>query len=204
MGIYDGSQIYELFGVYILSYLEAIIKKNEMGLYRDDGLLILRGANGQKTDKTRKNIIEIFKNIMFKIDIVTNLKELNFLDVSFNLTNGTFRPYKKPSDKLLYIHTSSNHPPQILKQLANAINERLSHNSSDEAVFNSTKIEYEDALKKSGYKVNLKYTAKTTAKPKKNRQTNIIWFNPPFNKSVKTKVIKIFFAFIRQTFPSYK
>ena len=25
--------------------------------YRDDRLLILRGTNGQKTDKTRKNII---------------------------------------------------------------------------------------------------------------------------------------------------
>ena len=204
MGIYDGAEICELFDVYVLSHLETVIKKNEMGLYREDGLLILRGANGQKTDKTRKNIIEIFKNIVFKIDIVTNLKELNFLDVTFNLANGTFRPYKKLNDKLLYVHSSSNHPPQILKQHANAINERLSHNSSDEAVFNSTKIEYKDALKKSGYKVNLKYTAKTTAKPKKNRQTNIIWFNTPFNKSVKTKVVKIFFSFIRQTFSSYK
>ena len=42
-----------------------------------------------------------------------------------------------------------------------AINERLSHNSSDKVVFNSTKVEYEDALKKSGHKVNLKYTGKT-------------------------------------------
>ena len=27
------------------------------GLYHDDGLLILRGVNGEKTNKTRKNII---------------------------------------------------------------------------------------------------------------------------------------------------
>ena len=32
---------------------ETIINKNEMGLYRDDESLILRGANGQKADKTR-------------------------------------------------------------------------------------------------------------------------------------------------------
>ena len=76
---------------------------------------------------------------------MTNLKEVNFLDVTFNITNGAFRPYKKANDKLLYIRTSSNHPPQIIKQLPNAINERLSYNSSDEAVFNSTKVEYEDA-----------------------------------------------------------
>ena len=185
MGSYDGVEICELVGVNILSHLETILNKNEMGFYHSDGLIILRGVNGQKTDKTSKNIVELFKNIGFKIDIVTNLKEVTFLDVTFNLTNGTFRPHKKPNDKLLYIHTSSNHPPQILKQLPNAINERLSHNLSDEAVFNSTRVEYEDTLKKSGYKVNLKYTAKTTAKPKKNRQRNIIWFNPPSTKALK-------------------
>ena len=59
MGSYDGAEIYELAGFYILPHLKTIINKNEMGLYRDDGLLILRGTNGQKTDKTRKSIIEI-------------------------------------------------------------------------------------------------------------------------------------------------
>ena len=67
------------------------------------------------------------------------------------------------------VQTFFNYPPQIMKQFPNAINERLSHNSSDEAEFNSAKVEYEGAIKKSGYKVNLKYKAKTTAKPKKNR-----------------------------------
>ena len=99
MGSYDGAEICELIGVYILSHLETIINKNKMRLYSDDGLLILWGANGQKTNETRKNIIEIFKNIGFKIDIVTNLKEVNFLDDTFILTNGTFSPYKKPNDK---------------------------------------------------------------------------------------------------------
>ena len=42
-----------------------------------------------------------------------------------------------------------------------------------------------DALKKSGYEVNLKYIAKTIAKPNKNKQRYIIWFKRTFNKSVK-------------------
>ena len=54
---YDGSKICELVGVSILSHLETIINKNEMRLYHDDGLLFLRGAKGQKTDKTKKNVI---------------------------------------------------------------------------------------------------------------------------------------------------
>ena len=68
-------------------------------------------------------------------------------------------------------------------------------------MFNSTKVEYEDALKKSSYKLNLKYTVKTTAKPKNNRQRNIIWFNTPFNKSVETNVAKIFFRSLDKQFP---
>ena len=92
MGNYDSTEICKLVSVYILSDLETIINKNEMGLYRDDGLLILRGATGQDTDKTRKNSIEIFKNIEFQTDIVNYLKEVNFLDVTFNLIIGTFFP----------------------------------------------------------------------------------------------------------------
>ena len=74
MGSYDGAEICELVDVYILSHLGTIINKNKMVLYRNDGLITLRGANGQKTDKTRKNIKDIFKNIGFKSDIMANLK----------------------------------------------------------------------------------------------------------------------------------
>ena len=72
-------------------------------LYRDDGLLILRNVNGQQIDRMHKNIIKIFKGIGFAIDVKTNLKIVDFLDITFNLNNGTYRPYKKPNDLLLYI-----------------------------------------------------------------------------------------------------
>ena len=51
--------------------------------------------------KKRKTIMKIFKRIGFSADIQTNLKEVNFLDVTLNLQNGTYRPYKKPNNKLL-------------------------------------------------------------------------------------------------------
>ena len=101
--------------------------------------------------------MKIFKNIGFSIDIQTNLKEVDF-DVMLNLQNGTYHPYKKPNNKLLYIHSSSNHPSQIIKQLPNSISERLLNNSSNQETFNTEKVEYEDALKKLGYNVYLKYT----------------------------------------------
>ena len=145
-------------------------------------------------------IIKIFKDIGFSIDIQTNLKEVDFLDVTLNLQNGTYRPYKKANDKLLYNHSSSNHPPQIIKQLPNSISERLSKNSSNQEVFNTAKVEYEDALKKSGYNVDLKYTDNKSEKPK-TRKRNIIWFNPPFSKSVSTNVAKTFLQLVTKHFP---
>ena len=144
-------------------------------------------------------IIKIFKDIGFSIDIQTNLKEEDFLDVTLNLQNGTYRPYKKANDKLLYIHSSSNHPPQIIKQLPNSISERLSKNSSNQEVFNTAKVEYEDALKKSGYNVDLKYTNNKSEKPKTRKRN--IWFNPPFSKSVATNIAKTFLQLVTKHFP---
>ena len=127
---------------------------------------LLRNLNGQQINKKRKTIIKIFKDTGFSIDIQTNLKEVDFLDATLNLQNGTYRSYKKPNVKLYYIHSSSNHPPQIIKQLPNSISERLSKNSSNQEIFSTAKVEYEDALKKSGYNVDLKYTNNKSEKPK--------------------------------------
>ena len=145
---YDGAEVCEIVGLYILSLLVKTINQNDAGLYRDDGLIVLRNLNGKQTDQVRKKVIQIFKGIGFNIEIVTNLREVDFLDVTFNLLTDTYCPYKKPNDKLTYIHTSSNHPPQIIKQLPSSIGERLSRNSSSLEIFNSKKGEYEDALKK--------------------------------------------------------
>ena len=87
-----------------------------------------------------KNIIKTIKGIGFAIDVETNLKIVDFLDITFNLNNGTYRPYKKPNDLLLYINKSSNHPPQIINQLPKIINERLSRNSSNEDVLTHLNI----------------------------------------------------------------
>ena len=198
----DAAELCELIGIYIQSLLKNILSKDNMGLYRDDGLFILRKINKQQTDRVRKKIISIFKNIDFKIEIVTNLTEVDFLDVTFNLENNTYRPYKKPNDKLIYIDVSSNHPPQIKKQLTKIISDRLSRNSSNADIFNNTKLEYEEALKKCGHTTKLTYTPPNHEqnKVRRKRQRKIIWFNPPFNLDVSTNVAKIFLNLIEKHF----
>ena len=85
---YDGAEIYELVGIYVLSRLATIIKNSDCGLYRDYGLVILRNVNGQQIDRPRKNFIKIFKDVGFSIDIETNSKVVDFLDITFILNNG--------------------------------------------------------------------------------------------------------------------
>ena len=54
---------------------------------------------------------------------------VNYLDVTLNLNDGSYRPYKKPNDET-NIHVNSDHPPSILKQLPVSIEKRLSSLSS--------------------------------------------------------------------------
>ena len=121
MGSYDGAGLCELIGIYIMSLLINILSKDNMGLYRDDGLFILLRINKEQADWVWNKIISIFKNIDFKIEIVTKLTEVEFLDVTFNLENNTYHLYKETNDKLIYIDVSSNHSPQIKKQLTKII-----------------------------------------------------------------------------------
>ena len=90
--------------IYIQSILAKIISKSDMGLYRNDGLIVLKNKNGQQTDRTRKKIFQIFKDTDLSIDITTNLVEVNFLDVTFSLLNETYPPYLSTSTYHLTIH----------------------------------------------------------------------------------------------------
>ena len=200
MGSYDGAEICELVGIYIQSKLAKLTDKKNLGLYRDDGLILLKNTKGREVYQIRKKVIKIFKDVGLKIEIKTNLKIVDFLDVTLNLSNGTYSPYNKPNDQLLYVHTSSNHPPQIINMLPKSFNERLSRNSSDPEIFDKAKIDYEKALKNSGYKsVNLTFK-KPAEKQSRTRSHKIIWFNPPFNESVTTNVAKRFLNLVDRHF----
>ena len=92
-----------------------------------------------------------------------------------------------------YILTNSNHQLHITNQLSKIINKRLSRSSSNEEVFNSSKYPYEKSLKDSGYTdFNLNFIKTSSSNTKRNRQRNIIWFNPPFSRAVSTDVRKRF------------
>lgn len=71
-----------------------------MGLYRDNGLVLFNYINSQKTEKIRKKIVRVLKVNGFNFAIVTNLVEVDFLDVIFNLGNGSYQSSKKSNNEL--------------------------------------------------------------------------------------------------------
>ena len=98
MGIHDRAEVCELVGLYIMSKLLSNFSKVDIDLCRDNRLVILRNKNGKETDKIRKNIIKTLKNTRFSIEIATNLKSQDFLDITFNLQTNPYCPSNKPSD----------------------------------------------------------------------------------------------------------
>ena len=85
------------------------------------------------------------------------MKSLNYLDVTPNLENSTYRSYQKENNQIKYTNIESNHPPSTIKQLPISIKSRLSRLSSSEEIFNDFLTQYQDAVDKLGYKRKLMY-----------------------------------------------
>ena len=151
MASFDGAEICELVGLYLLNKLSKLLGNENMGLHRDDGLAAIRSTSSPILDKMRKNIIVLFKEEGLTITIDANLIETGFLDVTFNLETGKFFPFRKPNNVPLYINIKSNHPWTIIKDLPKMINKRLFELSCNKDEFDKVKLLYEKLLKESGY-----------------------------------------------------
>ena len=71
--------------------------------------------------------------------------------------------------------------------------------------FTNAKKFYEDVLKKSGHNAELTYEKpmddkKSDTKAPRKRKRNVLWYNPPFSRSVQTNIGKRFFALLRKHF----
>ena len=145
--------------------------------------------------------IRMFKDLGLDITIQANLKIVNFLDVTFNLQDGSYHTYHKPNESPMYINTTSNHPPNIIKQLPETINRRINELSSNEDVFKKSAPYYNHALKTSGYTHTLSLNTENTNNRPRNRNRKIIWFNPPYSVNVKSNIAHNFLYLIDKHFP---
>ena len=130
------------------------------------------------------------------------MKITNYLDITLNLNDGSYHPYRKSKEETNYIHVHSDNPSSIIKEIPRSIKKRFSILSSSKKIFQESAIYYEKYLKNSGYKTKLQYQQpKENNQNKKKRKRNIIWFNPPYSKSVKTNIGRIFIKLISKHFP---
>ena len=124
----------------------------------------------------KKNLQKPFKDFGLEIAAESNLKIANYLDVTLNLNDGSFRPCDKSDDIIQYINKEFNHPPDLIKHLPASIEKQLSNNSFDKKIFQESAIYYEDTLNKVGYINKVAYHAPNASNQEnknKNRQRNV-------------------------------
>ena len=201
MGSYDGAEICELVGLYLLDQLSRLFNKENIGLYRDDGLSALK-LTGPQADRARKSIIRVFKKCNLRVTVDVLLRRTDFLDITMDLESGKYWPFRKPNSELQYVHAQSSHPPTILKHLPNAITSMIYSLSCNQDEFVKAIPDYKDALEKSGHHPTTQ-PAQPGRGTKRQRHRNVIWFNPPYSQNVTTDVASRFLKLINKHFPNH-
>ena len=96
MGGKHGSEICELVGIYILHKLNNAFPNMITGLYRDDGLIAIeKNVSKVEIEKIKKSLHKVSNEMGINIDIENPSRKVDYLDLSFNLYNHTFHPYRK-------------------------------------------------------------------------------------------------------------
>ena len=107
MGSFDGAEVCELIGLFLLNNLSEKYGKNDVELYRDEGLVLLRNASGPQSERTRKDITRDFKKQGLNISISKNQKICNFQ------RNSLYRHQFQPSAYNNKTPTSSHRPTNL-------------------------------------------------------------------------------------------
>ena len=202
MGSSDGAEISELVGLFLLDRLnkEEVLEAEYTGLYRDDGLAMVPAGN-RDGQKLRERIIKFFKKYGFGIEVSPVSTSVDYLDIRLH-ANKSHEVYHKPNSNTNYVHSQSNHPKNILKNMSANTEQRISKLCSSEVLFNKHVDYYSSILKNSGHRSDLKYEKKPRKlQPGRTRTRKMVWYNPPFCLSVKTKIGKRFFEILNDHWP---
>ena len=130
------------------------------------------------------------------------MKVVNYLGVTLDLNNGTFRPYHKPDNEISYININSNHPQNIIKQIPISIRIRFSNLSSND-LFRQVTLYYTATLQVQVWTsspVQIQYTPTKRDQRPNNRKRNIICVNNISN-NIFTTIGRFFLNLVQRHFP---
>jgi len=85
MGSFQGPEICELVGLYLLDNIKDIIDAKHIALYSDDGLAIVNNHSNADLERVCKKSRRSIKDIGFNITIEPGLKITNFLDITLDI-----------------------------------------------------------------------------------------------------------------------
>ena len=110
MGAFDGAEVCELVGCFILHKLSRKYNKRNIGLYRDDGLAVFKNISGPQSERIKKDFQKTFQHHGLEIVIKCNLKVVDYLDVTLNLTNEAFKAQLRSTSVCARPHSKSVTP----------------------------------------------------------------------------------------------
>lgn len=165
MGAHYSAVAWELVGILLLGRLRFIsgVKKNN-GIYSDDGIILLRKLRPRKSGRTRKHLIKLFKGHNLNISTNINGKVINFLDVTFELSKGLYKPYAKDLRKNKYVDRRFNHDKRIFEKLHNSVQYRSSTSSRNKEIFDDNKPRYNIVRGNSNHDMKLEYVFRHNSK----------------------------------------
>ena len=76
------------------------------------------------------------------------MKIANYLNVTFNLNDKTYKLCIKQNHEIKHIHKESNYPPSMIYQISLPTESRLSTLSYNKNIFQEALCPYQKALKK--------------------------------------------------------
>ena len=66
MGSNDGPEVCELVGLYTVHKASDIFGVENIGLYRDDGLILVRNSTGRLSERRKKDLMKILNDMNLK------------------------------------------------------------------------------------------------------------------------------------------
>ena len=75
---------------------------------------MLEKKSGTQLERIKKSLQKALKGFGL---VWQNLRIVNYLNITLDLDDGSFKPYRKPDDNIQYINKESNHPPNLIKHL---------------------------------------------------------------------------------------
>ena len=107
MRAYDGAELCELVERFSLASV----------------YIMITGCQYIKTqlERIKKNLLKTFNEFVLEIVAESNLRIVNYLDVTLKFNDGSFRLYDKTDYIIPYINKEFSHPPNLIKHQPTSI-----------------------------------------------------------------------------------